>query len=43
MSAGIWLQLREARRAVCTAFIGFDEIHGYRNYDLFEALAPDMA
>src|SRR6516165_2096878 len=22
-------------------FIGFDEIHGYRNYDLFEALAPD--
>jgi len=23
------------------AFIGFDEIHGYRNYDLFEALAPD--
>jgi hypothetical protein len=23
------------------AFIGFDEIHGYRNYDLLEALAPD--
>jgi hypothetical protein len=23
------------------AFIGYDEIHGYRNYDLFEALAPD--
>ena len=23
------------------AFIGFDEIHGYRTYDLFEALAPD--
>jgi phage terminase large subunit-like protein len=22
-------------------FIGFDEIHGYQNYDLFEALAPD--
>lgn len=22
-------------------FIGFDEIHGYRTYDLFEALAPD--
>ena len=22
-------------------FIGFDEIHGYNNYDLFEALAPD--
>jgi hypothetical protein len=22
-------------------FLGFDEIHGYRNYDLFEALAPD--
>ena len=22
-------------------FIGFDEIHGYKNYDLFEALAPD--
>jgi hypothetical protein len=22
-------------------FIGFDEIHGFRNYDLFEALAPD--
>lgn len=22
-------------------FIGFDEIHSYRNYDLFEALAPD--
>jgi hypothetical protein len=23
------------------SFIGFDEIHGYRDYDLFEALAPD--
>jgi hypothetical protein len=23
------------------AFIGYDEIHGYRTYDLFEALAPD--
>ena len=23
------------------AFIGYDEIHGYKNYDLFEALAPD--
>jgi hypothetical protein len=22
-------------------FIGFDEIHGYKTYDLFEALAPD--
>lgn len=22
-------------------FAGFDEIHGYRNHDLFEALAPD--
>jgi hypothetical protein len=22
-------------------FIGFDEIHGYRNFDLFEALSPD--
>jgi hypothetical protein len=22
-------------------FIGYDEIHGYRNHDLFEALAPD--
>lgn len=22
-------------------FIGFDEIHGYRSHDLFEALAPD--
>lgn len=22
-------------------FLGFDEIHGYRNYDLIEALAPD--
>ncbi len=22
-------------------FVGFDEIHGYRNWDLFEALAPD--
>jgi hypothetical protein len=23
------------------SFIGFDEVHGYKNYDLFEALAPD--
>src|SRR5260370_14478184 len=23
------------------AFIGYDEIHAYKNYDLFEALAPD--
>jgi phage terminase large subunit-like protein len=23
------------------SFIGFDEIHGYRSWDLFEALAPD--
>jgi hypothetical protein len=22
-------------------FLGFDEIHGYKNWDLFEALAPD--
>jgi hypothetical protein len=22
-------------------FVGFDEIHAYRNYDLFEAIAPD--
>jgi hypothetical protein len=22
-------------------FIGFDEIHGFRNWDIFEALAPD--
>jgi len=22
-------------------FVGFDEIHGYRNHDIFEALAPD--
>jgi hypothetical protein len=22
-------------------FLGFDEIHGYRNYDIFEALSPD--
>ena len=22
-------------------FLGFDEIHGYKNHDLFEALAPD--
>ena len=22
-------------------FLGFDEIHGYRSYDLFEALSPD--
>jgi hypothetical protein len=24
-------------------FIGFDEIHGFRNWDIFEALAPDPA
>jgi len=23
------------------SFLGFDEIHGYKTYDLFEALAPD--
>jgi hypothetical protein len=23
------------------SFVGFDEIHGYKNYDLFEALSPD--
>jgi hypothetical protein len=23
------------------SFVGFDEIHGYRSWDLFEALAPD--
>lgn len=23
------------------AYVGYDEIHAYRNYDLFEALAPD--
>jgi len=23
------------------SFIGYDEIHGYKTYDLFEALAPD--
>lgn len=22
-------------------FVGYDEIHGYRNYDVFEAMAPD--
>jgi len=22
-------------------FVGYDEIHGYRSHDLFEALAPD--
>jgi hypothetical protein len=22
-------------------FVGFDEVHGYRNWDIFEALAPD--
>ena len=36
---------RERRRRRCTArrilFVGFDEIHGYRIHDLFEALAPD--
>src|SRR6266851_2937652 len=40
------LQILPARNAVgqhgkTAIFIGFDEIHGYRNYDLLEALAPD--
>jgi hypothetical protein len=40
------LQILPARNAVgqhgkTAGFIGFDEIHGYRTYDLFEALAPD--
>ena len=40
------LQILPARDAVGShgktyLFIGFDEIHGYRNHDLFEALAPD--
>jgi hypothetical protein len=40
------LQILPARDAVgshgkTALFIGFDEIHGYRNHDLFEALAPD--
>jgi phage terminase large subunit-like protein len=40
------LQILPARNAVgqhgkTAGFIGFDEMHGYRNYDLLEALAPD--
>ncbi|WP_439375332.1 hypothetical protein [Bradyrhizobium sp. DASA03120] len=40
------LQILPARDAVgahgkTAAFVGFDEIHGYRTYDLLEALAPD--
>lgn len=40
------LQILPARDAVGAhgktyLFIGYDEIHGYRNHDLFEALAPD--
>jgi hypothetical protein len=40
------LKILPARDAVgahgkTAIFIGFDEIHGYRNYDLLEALAPD--
>jgi phage terminase large subunit-like protein len=40
------LQILPARDAIgahgkTAAFIGYDEIHGYRNYDLLEALAPD--
>lgn len=40
------LQILPARDAVgahgkTALFLGFDEIHGYRNHDLFEALAPD--
>jgi hypothetical protein len=40
------LQILPARNAIgqhgkTAVFIGYDEIHGYRNYDLFEALAPD--
>jgi hypothetical protein len=40
------LQILPARDAVGAhgktfLFVGFDEIHGYRSHDLFEALAPD--
>ena len=40
------LQILPANNAVgqhgkTAIFVGFDEIHGYRNYDLLEALAPD--
>jgi phage terminase large subunit-like protein len=40
------LEILPARDAVgahgkSKLFIGFDEIHGYRSHDLFEALAPD--
>lgn len=40
------LQILPANNAVgqhgkTAIFIGFDEIHGYRTYDLLEALAPD--
>lgn len=40
------LEILPARDAVgahgkTKLFLGFDEIHGYRNHDLFEALAPD--
>jgi len=40
------LKILPARDAVgahgkTASFIGFDEIHAYRNYDLLEALAPD--
>jgi hypothetical protein len=40
------LQILPARDAVGAhgktfIFVGFDEIHGYRTHDLFEALAPD--
>lgn len=40
------LQILPARDAIGSHgktynFIGYDEIHGYRNHDLFEALAPD--
>ncbi|SEE09161.1 Phage terminase-like protein, large subunit, contains N-terminal HTH domain [Rhizobiales bacterium GAS188] len=40
------LQILPARDAVGAhgktfTFVGFDEIHGYRSHDLFEALAPD--
>lgn len=40
------LQILPARDAIgahgkTALFLGFDEIHGYRSHDLFEALAPD--
>jgi hypothetical protein len=40
------LQILPARDAIgahgkTSLFVGFDEIHGYRTYDLLEALAPD--